>query len=1184
MAINIVVEYEGTDISSSMISYDREKSICTGIGTLHLVLKANAPITPELYKTVVLTENGHKKGTYFIHTMDKSDKEHTFIISAQDGSLKLQDYFVAESFLIDYPSTSDYWINKFLTDAGVSYVYDGVSFGSAISNNTSLGMSSAMDIIVPLLQQNGWYMTFDENNLCHIGKAAVDTGSYSDVFTDNEIIDITTNNHDKMFRNRIVVWGTANPNTDSWVFSDLDQHGRYDNEYPGGNDVRSVVISNSNIPDKASADLIAARALKEFDKTNFEITFDVAGESNVTIGNNIFIDSKYIRRAGVITTIGSSASAQGFVTHIIVNQRCPRLFSFFDYGGYVYVGTQGAGVWRKPLKYDHTWSNFSAGITDLNIKDLAVDSGMFAAVTMGGELFIRTNVDSTWVNFHPGSFTDVNASGITTVFPGASGLCTCATIDKDTKNIIAGFTLNAPGSSDPFASWIYYIRNGSSFNTYQFRDDQNQTGYKITAIDNNATTNLATVQTRFSGQEYVFDDLSHVGNSLYINSEFSPPSGYQIKYQNSGVAGGHIPKSLNVGADGKRIYEAFDSGTIFTGKSLTVVERDSRTGLLSGAYSYTGAQYEVIFGSYTHPVGNRMIAFPTAKGAQGQLIYHSYNFATNVEQTYASMVTGDIVSTAFAVTNYRPILYVLVNLNADQTLALYAYDVLDNVAWLVASSGAPSSEFGGPCAGVYTSKEGKASVSGGQIMFFAIADYTQTTYGDVISIPLVIFHPIGTTYMTVNSSLVGVIDGISGSVGINSWSYYGGAALGQNYYVGIGLTNGSSVFESYVIRMNNIGVATSIWSGVDYTILAFVGNKNYLCFTTTTSGNVIYLHNTDTGGILYTFFGNSNEQFIFNQLDDITNNFLRYEMTTGNIISYPLISGVIGVAEHTYYTNFHPNLSPTPPFGPYTIRYAFPELIFDTLYMNFVASNGFAQRESRFIYAPSGVGALSGIDHSVIGGSDFLLMKGYKGSPYITALNIAMAEDIESSQTSPFVAFGGTSFSGIVISGIQTGWNQGQMQISPAGEPETFTPVILYGWNSIVTDARSLTMLSGLVANAGYTRYVMFPQPASGTTVGGTTNLIMLDITSLTSNPSIIVTSGTLSQGYVYRTFSGYANHIETTNTQDIPYMFVSLSGLPPTFYQKDAMEAGGTVVDFVDRTNNLPNNSINIIRADDVI
>ena len=106
--------YIGEDFSSKhthIVTYDRDQNICTGIGLFRVELTLDIYPIPDLYDPVVLYEDDVKKGTYYIHSIDRSSE--TFILSCQDASLKLATYFIAESYFVDYASTSDYWIKKF---------------------------------------------------------------------------------------------------------------------------------------------------------------------------------------------------------------------------------------------------------------------------------------------------------------------------------------------------------------------------------------------------------------------------------------------------------------------------------------------------------------------------------------------------------------------------------------------------------------------------------------------------------------------------------------------------------------------------------------------------------------------------------------------------------------------------------------------------------------------------------------------------------------------------------------------------------------------------------------------------------------------------------------------------------------------------------------------------------------
>jgi hypothetical protein len=447
------VIWNGTDITNQVIYYNRTQNICSGVGTFKVNIKRGLNI--EIGHTIVLYEGGEKKGTYFIHTVSEDIPDSSITIEAQDGSKQLNDYFIAESYLIDYPTYTRTWIEKFLSEANISYSFNTNENGSPLSNNTALGMNNLYETLTYLLQSSGWYYYFNAENVCIIGQLDVDIHNYSLKITDSDILKIDTNTNDTMLRNRSVVWGNGNPETKSWVYSDLsvDTPWNYDQE-----DKRTVVLTNGYIKDNATAYSINRKLLDEFSQITYLKQIDIHGPRDISLGECVFVDSTYYTGVGIVTSISSTLGKDGFFTTVILDERCPRLIGYFSLGGYVYVGTKGAGVWRKPLKYSNVWENYSAGIVDLNIKDLSISNGIFACVTDSGHLYTRDIASSYWGKINPMPMKDVEDPEI--VYSGL--ICTGCAVDKDTSHIYAVFTESKPyvlngaiSASGTPRSWLF---------------------------------------------------------------------------------------------------------------------------------------------------------------------------------------------------------------------------------------------------------------------------------------------------------------------------------------------------------------------------------------------------------------------------------------------------------------------------------------------------------------------------------------------------------------------------------------------------------------------------------------------------------------------------------------------------------------------------------------------------------
>ena len=404
--MNVDVYLNGNNISQYTVKYTRESKICSGIGTLELSLSQN--FTGEIFTwdTITIYEEDELAGTYSVSEVSYDEPEYLINIAAQDDSKRLQDYFIAERYEIKYISTNLYWIEKFLAEAGITYVVETGTTAVYLQADTSIGPIGAYEEIIQLLQMGGLYIHFTEDNTCRIGKLSKDLSIPDYRFDEEDVLSIKTTKDDRMLRNRAVVWGKGDPSAKNWIFADVsrDTTWNYDS-----NDKRAGVLANSSIPSFGSAYAMATKMLDEFARITFTKTITVHGARGVTIGDIVFIDTPVFCGSGLVTTAGTSMSSSGLITNITLDERCPRLFDYFGLKDYVYVGMNGDGVWRKKLD-EWEWENYSTGLTDLVVTDLYKNNGILSCVTENGYLFRRNEYSSSWTQV-PLSGLSITVSG-----------------------------------------------------------------------------------------------------------------------------------------------------------------------------------------------------------------------------------------------------------------------------------------------------------------------------------------------------------------------------------------------------------------------------------------------------------------------------------------------------------------------------------------------------------------------------------------------------------------------------------------------------------------------------------------------------------------------------------------------------------------------------------------------------
>jgi hypothetical protein len=154
--MQVDIKHNGSSITQYVTGYNREHKICTGIGTIELEVSKTIGVTFDPWDTIDIYENGDYRVRYYVSAVEKVIPEGIIKISGQDNSKRVADYFIPDSYTIEEPSTTRYWIEKFLDEVGVSYIFTTTSQGSIMSNFTGLGLRTAYEQLTELLQMSGW--------------------------------------------------------------------------------------------------------------------------------------------------------------------------------------------------------------------------------------------------------------------------------------------------------------------------------------------------------------------------------------------------------------------------------------------------------------------------------------------------------------------------------------------------------------------------------------------------------------------------------------------------------------------------------------------------------------------------------------------------------------------------------------------------------------------------------------------------------------------------------------------------------------------------------------------------------------------------------------------------------------------------------------------------------------------
>ena len=592
--INAIVKHDSVDISTSTISYNRDHQICSGIGTLELIVPRNIGRTFNPWDVIEIWENGNKKGKFFIDAVSDGAKDGVIQIAATDGSKKLTDYFITDTHTIDYLSHGRYWIEKFLDEAGVTYSFTVSGNGSPLSNNTSLGFDSAFNTITTLLQQSGWYLYFNNDGTAIIGDLNKDLSNPDHTITDADFTTLERELDDDRLRNRAVVWGNSNP-TYGEVFVDISVPTPWNYD---ANDKRAVVISNSSIYSNDQALALAQKMLNEFTQIKDEKTLLVVEDYNLQLGEILKVTSPTWDGRGLITGITATMSKDGLVYLVNINKKCPRLFTFYSTlpptvsGFYVYVGTLADGIWRKHTQ-GSSWYNDSSGLQNLEVKDLFIRNGVFASVSGDGYLYTRTSEISPWYKYEHPSLKDRKGYS----YPASDIMAkACSISSSDT--VVAGYnyapvTETTSGVSVSGISWVLELTGSRSL----LKAEQvvisglDEVGASIVDLESAGEYNIVSATTD--------DEVWEEGlKSLFQGNANSPRTAQHFLNAWNGVSGGSDKIQL-LPADSQSYSWAPPSGDIKVNRVLTTdYSTDSICGLIKDRnnlfYSATIDSFSVI--------------------------------------------------------------------------------------------------------------------------------------------------------------------------------------------------------------------------------------------------------------------------------------------------------------------------------------------------------------------------------------------------------------------------------------------------------------------------------------------------------------------------------------------------------------------------------------------------------------
>lgn len=563
--MNIQLKHEGTDITNHTISYSRTNQLCTGVGMLEVVLANSYTASINPGDELLLWENEIKAGTYQIGQVIY-DIHGEYTLVSQDGSKRLKDYFISDIIAADGLSTK-YWMQQVFDMALVDYNFNISGDGFILSPHDSLGAESAYEAIIRFCQQNSWYFYFDADDTCQIGQLSTKWSNPDATIKESDglILFQKLDKNDRMLRNRAIIWGG------SGVYVTVDRTTPWDR---GSNDIRSIVLGNSYIRDYGTANDMAKKLLDEFSKTVAVKTYEMAGPLEINVGDTIFCQTTVYNGAGLVTTINVIMEQGGFKTNLTLDERCPRLFSYWSLLGdteYVYVGTANHGIYRK-LFSDTSWSNYSDGISDLRISDLKINNGVLLCTTASNEAYTRNIIDSLWTQVTPSSFLIASGEGIEEISTSSFITRGCS-IDSYTGNQYIGYFDTTTSGSWVMSNvptqlnsqtWTKLIVSGNE--VIEVLDIDHNGKYIIATA--NTTSGDSVIQLILNGLSgYAYSEISDLANefnsyavdpqTVTTGSEYEESNATYIRYYSLGSSTSHAGIIWE-----SKLYIAYNTGFI----------------------------------------------------------------------------------------------------------------------------------------------------------------------------------------------------------------------------------------------------------------------------------------------------------------------------------------------------------------------------------------------------------------------------------------------------------------------------------------------------------------------------------------------------------------------------------------------------------------------------------------------
>jgi hypothetical protein len=360
------ITYNGNDVTSHVLAYHREQSLCDFAGILSIEFTLNCGILFDHYDEIKVKDISSSGFDAAFYVSEFTKTKDRYKVSCVDGSKRLMDFFIDRNYDLIELGDVDPTLNQYSTRqvldffanmAGISVDYNVTNGSGVIVNpNSVYGMTYAGDIILQMLQQSGWYGYFNENFDFLITDISKDSGDSVATIPGSRITNLNIVKNDKMMRNRVVIYGSIDGFGNQITYDETHLTGfEYDS-----NDIRTVVASNGYLYSQAEANTLGGRVMAALNKITYEVevTFvpDYDLYSGFSISDVITLQSDFLDFTGIIVNLVVDFNIHGLTITCLLDRQCPRIFGYYNW----ITPPEIAGVYNLGHIYGHYQGDFTS--------------------------------------------------------------------------------------------------------------------------------------------------------------------------------------------------------------------------------------------------------------------------------------------------------------------------------------------------------------------------------------------------------------------------------------------------------------------------------------------------------------------------------------------------------------------------------------------------------------------------------------------------------------------------------------------------------------------------------------------------------------------------------------------------------------------------------------------------------